>query len=250
MTTDDLINYYRDLLIIQYSTGQNAIQTVQAFASVVIASQIVTQVRDGFNFSTTIGLQPDTAVGKQLDAIASYRGAQRLVYGLDLTKTYMQMPLYGQTDADTVPGFAVYGQDPIDWFFITYEDANRPIYALSDDELCRLTQFRAQTQSMLLSVENVDNVLFDFFGDNVGVFESGSMEITYIDLLSDPDTLFGILNATQSLPRPAGVKLFAIRSETLTGFFGFQFYGEPINPDFVGFGDYGSPQVGSFVRYP
>ncbi len=149
-----------------------------------------------------------------------------------------------------MPGFALYGQSPITWYFLNYIDANRPIYALNDDEMCRLTQFKALVQSELLSMENVDDILFEFFADNVAVFEDGDMHITYIDLISDTDTLFTIANATKSLPRPAGVRLDAFRSETITEFFGFQNYGEAINPTFVGFGLYGTPQTGSFVRYP
>ena len=250
MTTDDLIAYYQELLIIQYSSLPNASATIAAYVREVIADQIVAAVRDGFNFSTVVGLQSDTAAGVQLDDVASYRGAMRLIFGIDLSRTYFLMPLYGDPDADTAPGFATYGETPIDWFFLNYVDANRPIYALNDDELCRITQFRAQVQSQLLSMENVDNILFDFFGDNVAVFEDGNMTITYIDLISDIDTLFSIANQTQSLPRPAGVRLLAVRSETITEFFGFQKYGVAINPTFVGFGLYGSPQTGSFVRYP
>lgn len=250
MTTDELIAYYQGLLIMQYESLPNAQATIANFVKQAIADQVIAAVRDGFDFSTVIGLQPDTAKGVQLDAVASYRGAQRTTFGIDLSRTYFEMPFYGQTGADTTLGFALYGQSPITWFFLNYIDANRPLYSLNDDELCRLTQFRAQAQSQLLSIADVDEILFDFFADNVAVFEDGDMHITYIDLISDPDTLFGICNQTGSLPRPAGVRLDVLRSETITEFFGFQRYNQTINPTFVGFGLYGTPQVGSFVRYP
>ncbi len=250
MTTDDLIAYYVDLLIMQYANQPHARATVEAYVRQAVADQIVAQVRDGFNFAVTpIGLQTDSAAGVQLDVVAAYRGAQRLVFGLNLNRLYFVMPLYGDMEADTAPGFAVYGQDPILDLWLTYTDAQQPIYALTDDEIYRLTQLRAQVQNQLLSVENVDTILETFFGNNAGLFEDGHMAITYIDLISDPDTLFGIAASTQSLPRPAGVKLTVLRSETLNEFFGFQEYGHAINPDFVGFGLYGSPQTGSFVRY-
>ncbi len=250
MTTDELIAYYEDLLVMQYSSLPRASATIAAYVKQVIADQLVAQVRDGFGITTTVGVQPGDAQGVQLDAVASYRGAMRTVYGLALGHTYFEMPNYGQAGADSAPGFALYGQSPITWFFLNYIDANRPIYSLNDDELTRLTQFRAVVQSMLLSIENVDDALFEFFGNNVAVFENGHMYITYIDLISDPDTLFGIAAQTQSLPRPAGVRQDVVRSETITEFFGFQFYGQSINPTFVGFGLYGTPQTGSFVRYP
>ncbi len=249
MTTQDLIDYYVNLLIIQYATHPKARATVAAFVETVIQDQIASQVGEGFGFSVTPGLQPTSAQGVQLDAVASYRGAQRKIYGLDISRPYLTMPFYGDAEADNDYGFALYGQTPINWYFLTYDQANALIYQLNDSELYRLTQLRAQTQSNLLSMEIVDDILFEFFGDNVAVFEDSPMKITYIDLLSDPDTLFGIAAASNSLPRPAGVQMTIIRSETLTEFFGFQIYGESNNPTFVGFGIYGSPQSGSFVRY-
>lgn len=249
MTTPELIAYYVDLLIMQYESLPNARATMTTLITETVADQIVSAVQDGFDFSTTIGLQSDTAAGVQLDAVASYRGAPRTTYGLNILQTYMQMPFYGDAAADTDHGFALYGESPITWYFLNYIDATLQVYSLTDDQLCRLTQLRAQVQSQLLSVGNVDNILFDFFGDNVAVFEDGDMHITYIDLISDTDLLFVIAAQTQSLPRPAGVRLDYFKSETLTNFFGYQLYSESINPTFVGFGLYGSPQAGSFVRY-
>ncbi len=251
MTTLELIEYYKDLLIVQYETQPNARRTIEAFVQEAIADQIIAQVNDGFNFAIDpIGILPDSAIGAQLTLLGTYRGAQREIFGIDLSRTYFEMPFYGQADADTVPGFALYGQTPITWYWLSYTDANRPIYSLNDGELYRLIQFLALKQSQLLSVENVDDILFAFFGTNVAVFESPTMHLTYIDLISDTDTLFGIINAAHALPRPAGVQVTVIRSETITEFFGFQIMGEVINPTFVGFGIYGTPVDGSFVRYP
>ncbi len=251
MTTEELIEYYTDLLIVQYETLPNARSTIAAYVQQALADQIIDQVQNGFNFAIDpVGILPDSATGVQLTAVASYRGAQRTIYGLDLSRTYWRMPSYGEAGADEAPGFALYGQSPIDWFWLTYTDAAQPIYTLNDGELYRLTQFLALEQSQLLSVENVDDILFAFFGTNVAVFETDPMHLTYIDLISDTDTLFGIVNASNALPRPAGVEIEVIRSETINEFFGFQIMGAAIDPTFVGFGIYGTPKPGSFVRYP
>lgn len=250
MTTEDLIAYYQQLLITQYVLLPNALGTIDAYVSQVIQNQIELQVQDGFNFAVSpIGLQTDSAAGVQLDVVASYVGAQRVIYGLSFDRTFFSMPRYGEADADTFPGFALYGQSPISDLWLTYEDANLPIYALTDDQLYRFSQFLAQENSLFESVANVDDLLFDFFGLNVAVFEVSPMAITFIDLISDPDPLFGIVAASGHLPRPAGVAATVIRSETIDFFFGFQIYGSSLDPDFVGFGLYGSPQAGSFVRY-
>lgn len=249
MTTQGLIDYYVKLLISQYVNLTNAPATISAYVKQAIADQIIDQVNNGFNFGTIPGIAVGSAIGAQLDAVASYRGAMRKVFGLDLTRTYFLMPVYGDAAADTDPGFALYGETPIGWYFKTYEDEHILIYQLNDDELYRLTQLRAQVQSQLLSVENVDDILFSFFSTNVSVFENPPMKIVYFVLISYADSLFGIAAATNSLPRPAGVEMTVVRSETINEFFGFQIYGEVIDPDFVGFGLYGTPQTGSFVRY-
>jgi hypothetical protein len=249
MTTQDLIDFYVNLLIAEYRDQPNAQATIALVCGAAILDQIATQVRDGFNFPTGVGRQPDTAVGAQLDIIGSYRGVSREIFGVNVNNRYWVMPRYGDPNADTDLGFALYGNLGVNWFWISYRNAEQPVYTLNDDQLTRLIQLRAQVQSQLLSVQNVDRIMFDFFGDNVAVIEASPMHVTYIDLISDTDPLFGIANVTKSLPRPAGVGLSVLRSETINNFFGFQNYGLPLNPLFVGFGTYGTPQAGSFVRY-
>ncbi len=248
MTTDELNEYYQNLLIMQYALQPNALATIQAYVAQVIADQIVAQVRDGFNLPYTVGGQSDTAVGVQLDAVATYVGANRQVFGVDISRSNFLMPLYGDPNADTAPGFGVYGS-PVTWFFLTYQDENLPIYTMNDSELTRVTQFRARMLSMFMSIENIDNLIFDFFGDNAAVFESGLMAITYLFLTSDPDSLSTLLTDTNSLPRPAGVKLTVIHTDSISGMFGFQEYSQAHNNTFVGFGLYGAPQPAAFLRY-
>ena len=72
MATSDIINYYTNLLIMQYSGQTKAPATVAATVTPVIADQIYTQVRDAFNINT--------AVGVQLDILGKYIGANRNGY--------------------------------------------------------------------------------------------------------------------------------------------------------------------------
>lgn len=196
---DDLATYYMNLLIIQYYTKQRARETVGIYAKEAIADHILETVRDGFNL--------ETAVGAQLDILAAYRGAQRTVFGLDLTHNYFNLPSYGTTPNDF--GFAEYG-DTVGWFFFLYADANVPSYAMNDDELRRLTKFLAKTQSRFLSLKEIDDILFDFFGNEVTLTNNGDMTITYTHDVGDPDTLFTIVNQTGNLPRPAGVEVVVV----------------------------------------
>lgn len=248
MTTDELIDYYANLIIMQYALQPNATATVRAYIKQVVADQIVSQVGNGFNLPYEPGALSDTAVGAQLDAVGTYVGSQRQIFGSDITRQYMLMPSYGDSDADTDPGFGIYGS-PVTWFFITYQDEELPIYTMNDSELTRVIQFRARMLNMFESIEAIDDLLFAFFGYNAAVFESGNMFITYLFLEDDPDSLSRLLVDTNSLPRPAGVRLLVIHAGSISGFFGFQEYNQALNNTFVGFGLYGTPQLGVFLRY-
>lgn len=69
MTTQELINYYANLLILQYREKPNAYATIQSLAKLAIVDQLPLLIQDAFNV--------DNAVGVQLDVIGKYAGVQR-----------------------------------------------------------------------------------------------------------------------------------------------------------------------------
>ncbi len=252
MTTQELIDFYVNLLIIQYATQPSARAMVDAFVAMLIQNQIYGQVGDAFKFAVTpIGPSFDSAAGVQLEAVASYRGAQRVYYGL-VPKSYFELADAGDPDTYDANGF-MEAADPTatTWFFLLAQDNAVPIYALTDDELYRLTQLRAQVQKSDFGLEDIDRILELFFGDNVAILDNENMTILYVDLLSDPDTLFGIAAISKSLPRPAGVQAIAIRAEMLTNFFGLQDALSAYDPSFSGFSDAETTlTTGTFISAP
>lgn len=72
MTTQEIINYYANLLILQYKEKPKAYATIQALVTGVIMDQLPVAVQDAFNL--------DTAVGVQLDVLGKYAGVSRTVY--------------------------------------------------------------------------------------------------------------------------------------------------------------------------
>lgn len=199
MSFDELTTYYINLLIAQYHTKPKARATVGVFSQEAVAGGINMQVRDGFNLNS--------AVGAQLDLLAQYRGVERAVYGLDLTRAYFSMPFTTDPNPETYPGFAFTTDVFISDYFLMVADTNRPLYAMTDDELRRVIKLRAKTQSRFLSMLECDNILFEFFGNNVHMADNGDMTMTYYHNPADTDTLFGIARTTNSLPKPMGVSL-------------------------------------------
>lgn len=72
MTTQELIDYYADLLIIQYKGKPKAYATIQTLVEPVVMDQLPAQIQDAFNLTGA-----DTAVGAQLDILGKYAGVTR-----------------------------------------------------------------------------------------------------------------------------------------------------------------------------
>lgn len=202
-TTQELLDFYSNLLIIQYTGKPKATATIQAFAGQVVADQIVQQVEDGFNL--------DTAIGLQLDALATYRGAPRSIYGLSLDKQFMVFPLYSDANYATVRGMSEYsiGLDT-SWYWAIYSDGAQSTHVLTDPELRQLIQFLAKTNSAFYSLAEIDLILYEFFGDYVTLTDNGDMTITYTLDPAYPGTLFQTLVIINALPQPAGVEINVI----------------------------------------
>lgn len=201
LSFNELTPYYQKLLIMQYVTKPKAYNTVGVFVDEMIASQIISKVQDAFDV--------ETAIGVQLDMIGQYKGAQRVVHGIDITRILFSMPGYDDTPGVDVTGFVLYGGTPTG-YWLTYAGAQAPIYALNDDEMRRLIKYLARLQASDHSLEDLDNILFEFFGNSVTMTDNGDMTITYAHDVGDTDNLFNIVRDTGNLPRPAGVGIVVV----------------------------------------
>lgn len=211
MTDGDLIQTYVDLLIIQFSDPSNqpkALATIALQATVAIANQIVGQVAAAYSISTIYGQA--LAVGDQVDVLAQFVGAQRVLpnylppgsfYGFQDTSTTYDPTIGGMGDTTIGP--------PLDF----WQSTNQVIgeYTLSDGLLIQLILYLAASDNAFLSVSVVDDIFFEFFGTFVTVDESVPMVATYTDGAGDPNAnLFGIIKYLNAFPHPAGVEIVAI----------------------------------------
>lgn len=100
MTNEELVQYYQDLLIIQYSNKEKAGELVSLVVSEAMIYELIAKVRDGFDI--------ETATGKQLDVLAKYVGANRVVSGSDFTRAYFGFIPYEDTEPYLWHGFIKY----------------------------------------------------------------------------------------------------------------------------------------------
>ncbi len=71
-STDDIIEYYADLLILQYLGKPKAYETIRTMVGPIIMDQLPAQVQNAFNLTGS-----DIAVGVQLDVLGKYVGVTR-----------------------------------------------------------------------------------------------------------------------------------------------------------------------------
>lgn len=203
MTPAELVNYYVELLIVQFILLPKAAATVGAFVSQLVASGIISQVRDAFNL--------DTAVGAQLDMLGTYRGVRRQIYGLDVIKTYWSMvPTTEPTPGDFL-GLALTADAPdIGWYWLRASDLNAPSYVMNDGEYRQVLKFMAAVQSSEYTLETLDEILVTFFGTYVTLTDNGDMSITYTHDGTDPNLIFKFVHELGLLPKPAGVSVSVV----------------------------------------
>ena len=199
MTDEEFVAYEVNLLIAQYKTKPKARATIALLTEHLIANQIIAQVRDGFDLTA--------AIGKQLDILGKYVGAQRLIPNYTPVTDYMALPEYADGGAGSVVGFASYSDaaPPTgDWRLYSTTDAS---LTMSDGDFRRLVQYLIAVHASDHSNESLDQIFAEFFGGYATITDNGDMTITYThDATSDPFILFGVVDFIGALPRPAGVR--------------------------------------------
>lgn len=198
MTTEEFIDYYKSLLILQYSSQPNALATMQAIVGKLIQDQIIQQVIDGFDV--------DSAIGAQLDILGTYVGQSRIVFGL-LAGDFWALPAYADPSYASYFGWAEYGDADPTWNWILYNDVNSLAYTLSDSQMRRMIKLRAALRSSANGLGDLDDILYSFFGVYVDLQDNMDMTIVYEHQIIDPDidNLWQIAVLSEAIPHQAGV---------------------------------------------
>lgn len=204
MNTDDLIQYYVSLLIVQYASLNNATQTMRALISTFIQDQIVQIVQNGFDLNM--------AIGAQLDILGQFVGVTRNAFGL-VPNDYWALPSYSDTLPSEFFGWASYSDPPpliVYWFL--YNDLNGSGYTLTDNQMRRLIGLKAAFMTCDMGLGDIDNILYSYFGPYVNLLDNENMTIIYQHQLSDPDPdqLWSVALLENALPHQAGVNISTV----------------------------------------
>ena len=179
---EELIKHYVDLLIIQYRTKMKAMATIEAFVKVVFADDsneiLLNKIQNAYDL--------DTASLAQLNVLSKYIGYDDY---LDIINTdYFK--LSDTEGADVTPGLSdTEGQ------YVGYPLLNYSGYIYTKTSLSGLTnvnffrkvlKFLAEMKNEVLSVGNIDRLLYKYFGEDIIVKEgSKSIEYSYSQEITD-----------------------------------------------------------------
>lgn len=237
-TLQTIIDYYVNLLIIQYHDKPKAKATIETFIKELFANNLVFQLESAFDV--------DTAIGNQLSILAKYVGTARVLRGYLITgRQYFQIGDYvsvadkiGVRDYTTPrPEGAVYT------FF--YSVNSNSEYTITDEELRFVIKLLIIKNNVKSTWKNIKENIYNFFQE-MDVYDNKDMSLTYITGLN-LSNIIRLCIAQDYLFRPAcvGLKIFSIKfPRTL---FGFKEYTKMTAN--VGFSDYSAQNQGSFLSY-
>lgn len=219
LTTDeinDVIEDYINLLILQYRDKPNAVQQIKDYVSGVFSDGLVFDVRDGFNINT--------AVGKQLDILGKYIGADRSGEQFSVN---LDQNLFSAVDSPaqltaTAFGTVTEAQFPLIDSHILNDNDYQTIQILNDDTYRFVLKLKIIQNSINHSEISIDAAMNDVFeGSLIPSGIDGQMVMIYIvqdDVLTSAETAFkkGVL------PRPMTVGLlYLIKKPIDRNLFGF-----------------------------
>lgn len=201
MTLQQIIEYYVNLLIIQYNNKPNAQATIAALINQLLADNVFFDVVNGYDI--------DTAVGAQLDIIGKYVGVDRFYTGQDLSDyfafiEYDTDPVYGIEGRIGFCDYSDIGLKPGKW--LTYDGIISTTFSLPDEDFRTLIKLKILQDNTNSSNAEIDNGLFTLFGTRIIAQDNYDMTMTYyVD--TSLKALIDVAYSKQVLPKPMGVEI-------------------------------------------
>ena len=193
---DELIEYYVNLLIIQYHNKPKARATIRAFiAELMSVYNLLKQLEQAFDI--------DRAVGNQLDIVGKYFGVVRNFVGLKFGYQYFSFQYEGGDDEGL--SFRIIDGDNSEGKFRTLYGEKTYQYDLDDEQFRTLIKLRAiALHNETLSYAYINNLSAALFKKReVYVVPTTEMSIDYY--FRDENLLQIFETYDKLLPSPAGV---------------------------------------------
>lgn len=228
----DLINYYQNLLIIQYNGKPKAAATIALIAREFLASGVMLDVQQGYDLAN--------AVGVQLDVLGKYEDIDRF-YSAFNPVDYFSLETYTESPPSTPPryGFSTYAD------YATSPPSGCMIYSEIVAVNGSLVDSFFRTLIYLKIIQNYSNYgggdidarLFALFGTSIRMEDMGGMLMAYFINDTLQIALIEAILYKKVLPRPMAVGGLVVSG--ISGLmFGFSDYHGNSSPYAYGFSDY------------
>lgn len=227
----EIIDYYVDLLIVQYHDKPKARAHMALLIGESLAAGVYFDVRDGYDI--------DTAVGVQLDTIGKYVGVDRNYKGIDFGDGFFAFVSYDEATPYSTDkrGFTTYADfETKKGTWLDYPRSLSDTFRLDDASYRIIIKLKIIQNNINHSHESIDSGMFQFFGTTVRADSTGNMEMFYF-VPSSLSQVITVALQKDILPRPMGVRLNYILSGDVN-YFGFDTYSGASKINSTGFTTY------------
>lgn len=203
-TLNNLLDYYANLLIVQYNGKSKAAKTIKMLANLILVSLLILQIRDAFDWKTAVGVQLDI-IGEWVGITRKYNGS--LYWG----KTFLSYP----DSEDLVPidktdnlqhGYSDYDTFETDTGdVLTYQSLGFVERSLSDEDYKIIIGLKIIKNSINHTAKNIDDAIWNYFGGQVYTTWE-PLEIVY-HYPASLTTVMEVCNYKNVLPAPTGVSI-------------------------------------------
>lgn len=162
--TEDVKDYYANLLILQYRNKPKASATIKLGAGIYLADGLIFELNDILNL--------ETQQGAQLDLIGQILGVNRQLTGFNIDTDYFSFEktnAFGYSDASQLS----------QGLWKQYRNSTASVYALQDYEYRSLLKFKAAYNIRVGSWGALDDLYYRFFGDELNMINNKDLTVTY-----------------------------------------------------------------------
>lgn len=197
-TLNTLIQYYTNLLIVQYHNKPKAVATITMIVKLLWVNMALLQIRDAFDWRT--------ATGAQLDIIGKWEGVDRFYNG----QLFYFRPWFALIDWNSEPdnlqgGFSTFDTFDEEGGFLTYDDILPTQNRLSDDAFRIMIGLKIIKNNINTTCKNIDNAIWDYFeGDVYTTWENSVLTYYYDSTLSE---VMEVAKEKDVLPCPTGITI-------------------------------------------
>lgn len=195
---EELIEYYVNLLIIQYHNKPKARATIRIFISELLKLyKLIKEVESAFDL--------DRAIGSQLDTVGKYFGVVRNFVGLKFNYQYFTTQYLGGNDEGV--SFNIIGQESEGKTRTLYGEKTYQ-YDLDDEQFRTLIKLRdIALHNETLSLKYIQDLCFHLLKGQVYITPTPD-EVMSLDFYFRDTNLLQIFQTYDNLlPAPAGVKV-------------------------------------------